>query len=220
MSIRTVLAGAVAWLSGVALGCSPNSDYVYKPEVNATAEIRGRTAADYPLPSAAASQGDLRVASFGIARLTRAAGEQKMHAMHVRMVVSNNGREPWVVDTREQRATVRGGAAEPPVYVNSDRDGLPMVTIPPGGKRTIDLFCPLPPDAERAARIPEFDVLWRVRAGLTEVAERTPFERLRIEPLYAYGWGYPYSGLYSFGPYGWYDPLFGPSYVGSPGWFW
>ena len=52
-------------------------------------------------------------------------------------------------------------------------------------------------------------------AGQT-VTERTPFERLRVEPTYAYGYG----------PYDFYDLGWGPFWypydvnMGPPSWYW
>jgi hypothetical protein len=197
------------------------SMYMYQPSSNATSTVRGRAAAEYQLPSPTLTEGDLRIASFGISRVSRAQGGP-MHAMHVRMVVSNNTGQPWTIDTREQLADVRGLGTVKLAFARSEGQDLPIVTVNAGQKRTIDLFFPLPPQMEKASQIPEFDILWRVHADNGRlVAQRTPFERLRIEPAYAgVGWGYPYYGAYGFGPFGWYDPFWGPGIIGTPGWYW
>jgi hypothetical protein len=199
------------------------SSYYYRPAANATARVEGRRAAIYQLPSPESSQGDIRVVSFGVAKLKpQEEGHATVHALHVRDVVSNNSALPWQIDTRQQMVELHGGRRLAAAYSRSDDGNLPLAVVQPGGKRTIDLFYPLPPDVEKASRIPEFDVLWRVDTGGGRVvAERTPFERLRIEPYYAgLYWGYPYGAGFGWGPYGWYDPFWGPAFIGAPGWYW
>ncbi len=203
-------------LVALAAGACTNGNYVYRPAENATARVHGRPAADYDIP-AANPQGDVRLASFGIAKITpkKQAVNEPFRALHVRMIVSNNSSQPWIVDTHEQLADIRGVGTVRAGYAESDAGDLPRVSIAPGSKRTIDLFYPLPHPTDRASRIPEFDVLWRVQAGSQLVADRTPFERLAVTPYYAGPW-YPYT----FGPYGWYDPIWGPGMIGTPGWYW
>ena len=86
--------------------------------------------------------------------------------------------------------------------------GLPLVTVAPGSKRVIDLFFPLPPNQQSAGSIPEFDAIWNVHAGTQDVVERTPFDRLQIEPAYGPAVA-PEYGFYGDwrGPF-WYDPLY------------
>jgi hypothetical protein len=197
--------------------------YVYRPASHATAHVEGRRAADYQLPTPEQPQGDIRVASFGVAKIKPQGGEQgTVHALHVREIVSNNSAQPWQVDTRQQIVQLHDGRTLTPAFARSEDGNIPLGTAPPGGKRTLDLFYPLPPDVEKASRIPQFDVLWRVDTGNGQViAQRTPFERLRIQPYYAgLGWGYPYGAGWGWGPYGWYDPFWGPAFIGVPGWYW
>lgn len=202
--------------------CAPS--YVYQPATNATAQIRGRVAAEYQIP-AAQPRGDVRLASFGFSNVssTRAPNERE-RAVHVRMVVANNSAQPWTVDTREQRLDLPGRAPMPPAYVHAHEgdQSLPYVTVPAGGKRTIDLFYPLPPELQSAQHLPEFDVVWRVHTEDQTVVERTPFDRLRITPVYAAGYG---PGWVNYGPWWggpfWYDPWYPvgvlpPAYVGVP----
>ena len=211
--------GLVAALLGAA-ACE--SSYVYRPATNANARVEGRRAADYPLPSPQQPLGDLRVASFGVSKIKMDdPARETVHALHVREVVANESNRPWSVDTRQQEVELRDGRRLQPGFARSDDGNLPVVTVPPSGKRTIDLFYPLPPREEKASKIPEFDVVWRVDTGGQAIAQRTPFERLRIEPYYAgLGWGYPYGGAYGWGPYAWYDPTWGPGFIGPPGWYW
>jgi hypothetical protein len=79
------------------------------------------------------------------------------------------------------------------------------VTVAPGSKRVVDLFFPLPPNQQSAGSIPEFDAIWNVHAGAQDVVERTPFDRLQVEPAYGPAVA-PEYGFYSDwrGPF-WYD---------------
>jgi hypothetical protein len=202
-------------VAGLLAAAACNSSYIYQPEERATAQILGRVAADYPLPTQQVQKGDARVASFGIAKVKRNDGTN-LRAVHVRMVVSNNSGLPFRFNTGEQRVDMRGGGQLTAAFVRSDGQDIPNVTVPPGGKRTVDLFYALPPGIQSASKLPQFDFTWRVDVAGEIVAQRTPFQRLAIEPVYAYaGWG-----PYWWGPYGWYDPLWGPVAIGMPGWYW
>jgi hypothetical protein len=220
---------AIALSLGVlALGCH-GPEYVYEPARNATAELRGHAATRSPIPPES-PRGDVRVASFGIAKVTPPGrgDRESFHALHARMVVQNNDRQPWIVDTREQRILVANLGPRTPAYAKSDIGGMPLVRIEPATRATLDLFYPLPRNLESAAKIPEFDVEWRVHTPVRTVTERTPFARLRAEPLYAGAgyWGYPYFGPFDWGPFFWYDPLNSPVVVmpsrpvilGQPSW--
>jgi hypothetical protein len=216
--MRSMLCAALVTFA--ASGCE--SSYVYRPESHAQARIQGRQAAEYPLPTPATPQGSIRIASYGVSKVTPQANDHgTMHALHVREVVDNESNRPWTIDTRAQAIELRDGQRIGAAYVRSDANTLPIVTVPPAGKRTLDLLFPLPASEEKASHIPEFDVIWRVDAGGVEVAQRTPFQRLRVEPYYAsVGWGYPYDGAFAWGPYGWMDPLWGPGVIAAPGWYW
>jgi hypothetical protein len=200
---------------GCALAAGCASDYLYRPAENATATIRGQVAARYEVPSGH-PEGDVRIASFGIAKITPSQGTP-FRAMHVRMIVANNGPQTWTLDTRQQIADVHGAGQVHAAIVQSDVGGLPNETIAAGQSRTLDLFFPLPAGVDRPGKLPQFDVLWRIDVAGQQVAERTPFERLQIVPMYASSvWGPPYA----FGPFGWYDPFWGPGYIGAPSWYW
>jgi len=185
-------------------------DYAYQPAEHATGSIGGHVAADYQIPPAA-PQGDVRLASFGLAELRPANGSgDGRPALHLRMVVSNNDAQPWTVDTREQKLDVQSTGSIPPAFstTHEGNAGLPVVTVGPGSKRIIDLFFPLPPDQQSASAIPEFDAIWNVHAGSQDVVERTPFDRLQIEPAYGptIAPEYGYYGDWA-GPF-WYDPAY------------
>jgi len=193
----------IVTLPGLALAaCAPS--YTYHPAEHATGTINGRVAAYYQIPPAA-PQGDVRLASFGLGAVGPANGSaESAPALHLRMVVSNNGPEPWTVDTREQKLDIEGSGLTAPALstTREGNAGLSLVTVAPGSKSVIDLFFPLPPNQKSAASIPAFDAIWSVHAGEQDVVERTPFDRLRVEPDY-------YPGYYGYweGPY-WYDPWY------------
>src|SRR6478752_3071104 len=130
-----------------------NSSYIYRPQTQATATVRGHVAADYPLPSPAEPQGDARIASFGVSKIKRNDGTV-MHALHVRMDVSDSSAKPFVFDVREQHVQLRDKRTLAPQLAQSDGNDVPTVTVPAGGKRTVDLFFALPPDEEKASKVP------------------------------------------------------------------
>jgi hypothetical protein len=207
----------------VMASCTPS--YVYRPTANATATMKGRVAADYPIPPTA-PQGDVRLASFGISKIspsgaTQENANQSRRAIHVRMSVTDNSQTPWTMDTRQQLVALPDGHQLAPAYVSTHEGqaGLPSVTVPAGGKRIVDLFYPLPPDMQSASQMPEFDVVWHVDTPQQQVTERTPFDRLQVKTgsdpewgVWDDGWGGPF----------WYDPFYvgyrGDIYIGTPHW--
>ena len=200
----------IATLPAVFLVAACAHDYTYQPAEHATGNIGGHVAADYQIPPAA-PQGDVRLASFGLSELGPATGSgDGRPALHLRMVVSNNDAQPWTVDTREQKLDIANAGAIAPAFATTREGnaGLPLITVAAGSKRVIDLFFPLPPNQQSADSIPDFDAIWNVHAGAQDVVERTPFDRLRIEPAYGptvepeYG----YYGEWG-GPF-WYDPTY------------
>jgi hypothetical protein len=200
----------IATLPAAFLVAACAHDYTYQPAEHATGNIGGHVAADYQIPPAA-PQGDVRLASFGLSQLGPAAGSgDGKPALHLRMVVSNNDAQPWTVDTREQKLDIANGGSTGPAFATTreGNEGLPLITIAAGSKRVIDLFFPLPPDQQSADAIPDFDAIWNVHAGAQDVVERTPFDRLRIEPAYGptVAPEYGYYGEWG-GPF-WYDPTY------------
>src|SRR5260221_347333 len=189
------------FVASLVLGACAEDEYIYRPAEQATAWVGGLPAARYGIPPER-PLGTVLVASSGLARVGFSNGaEQRMLA--IRMVVSNNADDtPWTVDTREQRAIVLGAGESRPLYANADGGLSPLLQIPRGRKATIDLFYPLPVERQEAKRVPEFDVIWQVQTGERLVAERTPFERLEIEPE-----PFPYGAYGAYWPYWWYDPL-------------
>lgn len=207
--MNRVVAYAVLLLLG---GCGHN--YIYVPTTNATADVRGRVAADYAIPPQN-PQGDVRLAPFGLTDVSSPSHpNEKFRAIHLRAVIANDGSTQWTFDTSEQRLDLEGHGPIAPAFASANAGSPPPnVTIPPNGKRTVDLFFLLPPNLQHASEIPEFDALWRVNTNPTVVARRTPFERLIIVPDYydydeGWDWGWDYGpGYYWGGPY-WVNPVF------------
>lgn len=195
-------------LAAAAVGCSAGYKYIYEPEQNDAATVAGRPAALYMIPPAA-PQGSLRIATIGIATFKlRRDSDSHFHAAHVRYIVANNGQVPWSVDTRAQIASVSGAGTSRPAYVNTNGKSPPIVQVPPHSKVTLDFFYPLPSNMQDASEVPQLDIAWRIATPLGELADRTSFARVRLEPAYPpfdYGWGF----------YDYYDPLW-PNYAFGP----
>lgn len=170
--------------------CAPQ--YAYQPSEYADATIEGQAAADYQIPKQA-PQGDVRLASFGFSRVTppNQPANEAERVLHLRMIVVNNGGQLWHLDTRQQLLEVQGGGRFSPAFASSHEGvaGFPSVEVGPGGRRTIDLFYRLPADMNHASVVREFDEVWRVDLPGQAVIERTPFDRIRVIPSYAYGYG-------------------------------
>jgi hypothetical protein len=217
---RVVIAIA-AVLALTFAGCE--RDYVYRPTVATTSALDGRPASYYEVPPEA-PRGYVQLTTFGFADI-KAKGtsdDDRARAIHVRMVVANNSSQAWVVDTRDQLLALPKRGESRPAFARSDLGAAPLIEVPPGGKRTIDLFYPLPAELQSAEDLPAFDTIWKVQTDARLVAERTPFERLEVEPRYAYGDRY----YYGWGPSYWYDPYYprgafigvrgAPIYVNQP----
>ena len=143
-----------------------------------------------------------------------------VRALDVRMIVDNEGdTQPWTIDTRELMIDVPGAGQARPMFVRSDFQPLPLITVDSRQRRTLDQFYPLPANERSEGRLPQFDVLWSVETPERTVASRTHVRRIETEttpyyagyeaaPYYAYGWG----------PYWWYDPFF-PVYGADFGFF-
>lgn len=185
-----------------AVGCTSDR-YFYRPAEQATATLGGVPAARYSIPPEA-PRGDLRIVSFGVSTL-ELEGREPMDTLHLRLVVSNDGGErPWTLDTRELHLQVEGSEPRPPSFLNATVTGLPVIEIPRGQARSVDAYFPLPPPFEDDEEIPRFDVLWSVHTDTRLVVERTPFERIEIEPAM----GPSVYVSYGFAPHWWYPPIY------------
>jgi hypothetical protein len=203
---RLVPALALA-LATAALACAAceSRRYLYEPAVASSATVAGRAASHYRIPPEA-SHGEVRVASFGLADIEPADERMRFadepRAIHVRLVVANNSDAAWWVDTRDVHAVLPANGKSRAAFARVDEGALPVVVVPPGDKRTIDLFFPLPEDMQEASELSSFDTIWSVQMPTMTIAERTPFERLDVPPA-----TYPYDCRW--GPPYYYDPLYG-----------
>ncbi len=193
----------------VIAACEP--DYAYVPVTNATV-IAGRIAADYRVPQES-PHGDVRVASYGIVDLGSANDPRdRIRAFHLRMTLIDDGEAPWTMDTREQRLDLEGWGSSAAAFASASAGSAPpIITVPPGGRRVVDLFFPLPAPLMHASQLPGFDAIWRVRVDDRDVTQRTGFERIVIEPPDTFDSRYDYGTDYYWGPPYWYNP----SYVGT-----
>ncbi|HZU84465.1 MAG TPA: hypothetical protein VE987_16160 [Polyangiaceae bacterium] len=205
-SLRRSCCFGLVVVVGSLVGCE-GPRYLYRPEENATASVAGRPAAFYQIPPES-PRGDVRVATLGVVRLQVPGQKEDVRAMHARLVVDNNDETPWTVDTREQIGALQGAGQSRPAFAGSSVGGPPIITIAPHYSASVDLYYPLPASMQEASEIPRFDVLWHVNTAERAVAERTSFERLRIEYPGPADWQ---VGVGWWGP-GWYDP-FWPSYT-------
>jgi len=185
-------------------GCAEHR-YIYQPAQQATATVGSLPAARYAIP-AERPTGEVLIASSGLTELPGA--EARTPALFVRMVVTNNSDDTtWVMDTGQQLA-ILGGQKQSPAYVNAYNQKQPAIEIPRGEKRLVDLYYRVPGKVDPDDAMPEFDFTWNVQTGTRLIAERTSFDRLRVEPVYAGGYYYPYG--YPYGPYWWHDPFWRP----------
>ena len=99
--------GLIVLLTG-AHACASQSTYV--PEERATATLGGRTAATYQLRSEKGDQGDIRLASYGVAKLKR-GDEDSIKAIHLRVALSDSGRQPVVLDARRSDSSSPTGVS-------------------------------------------------------------------------------------------------------------
>jgi hypothetical protein len=164
------------WIIGLSPSCASQGAYV--PEERATATLGGRTAASYRLPSDDDERGHVRVASYGVAKLK---GEGSSKAIHLRLAVSDSGREPVTLDPAEQRLQLPDGRQLTPRYARVIGDAVAKVTVQPGTTQHVDLYFQMP-----EAVVPErFDVVWRVRIGEQVLSRITPFDKVDVDPAHA-----------------------------------
>jgi hypothetical protein len=187
-------------------GCAENT-YLYRPAQQGTARVSGLPAARYAIPPEK-PQGEVLVVSTGVTEIK--PDKVAARALFARVIVSNNSDEStWQLDTRQQTVTF-GNERIPAKYVNTFGQPLPVIQIPKGEKRTIDFYFPVPPNVETNGDLSEFDISWNVDTGTRPIAERTSFDRFRVDP-YPY-YGYPYYGYPYYGSPYWGYPYYGPGY--------
>ena len=171
-----LMLAVVAWLALGTMACGTRL-YGYAPAAttSTSAEVNTLPAAEYAFPPDS-PQGNVRLATVGIAEPSAEAPR----SIHVRMVLTNLGGEPWTLEKAEQRLEVAVGNGQRTTELGASAargaSGA-HVEVLPGHSATIDLFFPLPTGAREAADVPAFDALWTVHAGARVITTRTPFER-------------------------------------------
>src|SRR5207253_2084062 len=130
---------------------------------------------------------------------------EAMSALHLRALIENRSSSAWTFDTREQRIDLSGRGALVPAFASANAGTPPpLITVEPTGKRVVDMFFVLPQDLQGAEDIPAFDAVSQVTTDAGVVSERTPFERLAVEPDngeyddWDYGRDYYWGGPYWF----------------------
>jgi len=169
----------------------------------------GTAAATYPIPRDA-PRGNLRIASYGLVDIgPQTQSDKRIVALHLRMTLTNDSDRPWTLDTREQRVALEGFGTSVAAFASADAGSAPpTITVPPKGKRVVDLFFPLPTQLQSQRTLPSFDALWRVQADDQVVSDETPFERMAVQPPATHDPTYDYGPDYYWGPPYWYNPYY------------
>ena len=168
-TVLSILAVALAM-------CGCGTRYAYAPVTTTSAEVVGHPAADYPFPPEAPC-GDVRLATLGLADVDGSK------AIRLRMILTNHGSEPWLLDKSEQElAVVTGGKRNERTEIVRalTRVAGARVEVPPQQTENVDLFFTLPRDASDPSEVTAFDAIWTVRVGPRAIATRTPFERWTV----------------------------------------
>lgn len=161
-----------------ALACS-TPRYSYAPVRATSADLAGAPAAIYSIPPDD-PRGDVRLATFGMARLVPDEVEDSaLWAVHIALVVTNRSDETWSVDGTEQQLRVENGN-DLVQATNDQLDDPPVMAVPPHGVTWVHLFFPL--DPQRPRFVPAFEVRWTLRTSTRVFHERTLFERFALEP--------------------------------------
>jgi hypothetical protein len=199
----------ISLLATISAGCAATPAYLYAPE-GATLWGDGRPIAVSPIPPEA-PRGDVQLSSFGITELTP-DGVNPVEALHVRMLVTNNGDDPpWTIDTGEVVLDLAGAGRSRAIFVNTDVVTLPVVSIARGERKTLDFYFPVPADVSDERALPAFDVLWQVITSVRPFASRTTFraierfdeQRTSMQVVLVSGWG----------PFWWFNPVWAPGPV-------
>jgi hypothetical protein len=125
--------------------------YYYRPADSS------KQVAEYKIPEQA-PRGQVRLRSAGIVQMPAAAHEQGA-ALHVVMSVVNLGAHPWRIDTKTQTLTSPEGEMQPALAIAEGVSGMPVVEVPVGEARIINLYYALP----RAAKF--VDVRWEIQTA-------------------------------------------------------
>ena len=164
---------AIAWAFA---GCVQTHE-AFLPVGPSVIAVDGTPATRYELAG-----GNVVVASLPVRQ------EQTRQLIGVRMRVSNEYSEvPWIVDVREQTATLGPNpelpGADPKPDIVLSREGSTIVTVPRGKEETIDFYFPSPPPSPRTQPVRQIAFSWTVQAGRDTVARQTNLYRARLTPV-------------------------------------
>lgn len=187
----------------LALGCSTTSSYLYSPQGP------GYWSDGYPTTSVAvppeAPQGKVEVSSFGITEI-KPESDGPVVALHVRLAIANDGdATPWTITTSDQLVQIAGEGRSRPIFVNTDVQSLPTVSIAQHERRVLDLYYPLPTSIQDESALPAFDLHWQVTTPARPFSSSAHFQRVEQAPPASHTEVVFWTG---WGPYWWYDPLY------------
>lgn len=206
---RSCLSRSVLAVAPVAALVACRAGFAVLPTTSATQAVAAESPVTYAIPRDA-PRGLVKVVSYGLVEVSLGdtTANEHLRALHVRMFLRNDGDHSWTVDASAQRLALDGRGVSAPAFASADPGGPPpVITIPTGERRVIDLFFPLPGDLADAHTIPAFDALWRVRTDTGVVVDRTPFQWLMVEPS-AFYLGADYGDDYYWGPPYWYNTAY------------
>jgi hypothetical protein len=129
----------------------------------------------------AAPEGWAQIVSFGMAEVKPQNSDvSPTRALCMRLIVANRSEQSWRVDARVQAIVFDDGRKATPKYALALSGEPPMVVVPAGTTRTVDLFFPLPRGIDGPRALPRFDAVWSVQTPKRVVTGRTPFARTTV----------------------------------------
>jgi hypothetical protein len=162
MSRQLMLLSSALVLS---VGCS---NYVYRSPTASGGSVRVATEQE--------AHGKVMLRSPGIERLpTATSGDER--ALHVVMTVANDCQHPWRIDSRTERVVFPDGSERAPVLAMPAQGEGPVLVVPPGSERTVDLYFPVPPEEARESQLPSFATRWQVETERGTLRGQTPFNQ-------------------------------------------
>jgi hypothetical protein len=168
-------------LGGVAIACAAmgcvQTHETFLPAGPSVIAVDGTPATRYEVPG-----GNVVVASLPVR-------DQNNHQLiGVQMRVSNEySAEPFVVDVREQSATLGPNPelpeADPKPDVVLTRTGSNIVSVERGKEESIDFYFPAPAPAPNTQPVRQIAFNWTLQAGRDTVARQTNLYRARLTPV-------------------------------------
>jgi hypothetical protein len=201
----------------LATGCATEKE-VFVPVGQSVVSVRGLPGTRYALPG-----GNVIFSSLPVLQDPRT--NRARNLIGVRMQVANeHDRVPWLVDVREQTATlgpeleIQGEAipagiegADPKADIVLNRSATSVVSVPPGKKETIDFYFPVPPRPVDSPPLQQLTLHWRIQAGPEAIRHHTNLYRARLEPVF----GIDSDRGEALGR-NWYDPEWNHSFFNPP----